>query len=202
VRGGKLLKKVILIIASIIYTLILSSCTNTSDKIKPISSEVVNFDMELAKQMIEKGEKIIVDITLKDSVSREEYNQFLSNIIDAYDGYEEIEWNYMFFYNTEVDDNKIDTLRLQNEVFYPTIYHQNIEIVSAIITNTYYENKFFNNSFLTIREEYLGEDSKLNNWYREYTYRKDDNGNWVFYAFGGEMNFADENFIPNYLELK
>lgn len=196
------MKKIILISTIIIYILTLTSCINTNNKTKPQKTEEINFDMQLAKQMIEKGDKIIVDITARDEVSRDEYNKFLRDITDAYDGYEDVEWKYIFFYNKEIDDNKISTLHLQKNVFYPTIYHQNIELVSAIITNTYYKNKFFNDSLLTIKEEYLGADSKLKNWYREYVYRKDDNGNWVFYGFGGEMNLADDNFVPNYLELK
>lgn len=196
------MKKVIIAITSMICILTLSSCINTDDKIKPIRSEVVNFDMQSAKQMIEKGEKIIADMTAKDKVTRDEYNKFLLDITDAYDGYTDVKWEYLFFYNDEVDDNNIDTIRLKNDFFYPTIYHQDIEIVSAIITNTYYEDEFSNSSLLTIREEYLGEDSKLKDWYREYAYRKDDNGNWVFHAFGGEMNLAEEGFTLSYHDLK
>lgn len=196
------MKKIFLFIAFIISTLVLSSCANNGNKIEPIRTEVVEFDMQKAEKMIGKGDKIISDIAVKDKVLRLEYNQFLSNIEDAYDGYKEGKWEYICFYNEEFEDSKLDILSLQNHVFYPTMYHQNIELVSAKITNTYYQNKFFDTSLLTIREEYLGEDIKLKDWYREYTYNENDKGNWVFYTFGGRMNFIDGNFIPNYLKLK
>lgn len=43
-------------------------------------------------------------------------------------------------------------------------------------------------------------DTKLKDWYREYICKKNDQGNWVFYGFGGEMNFTGENFTPEYLK--
>jgi hypothetical protein len=196
------LKKAFIVIASVISILVVSSCASTHDKIEPIRIEVVYFDKQTAKQMIEKGDKIISDIAVKDKISRKEYIQFLSKIADAYNGYKDEKWEYMFFYNNEFEDNKIDTLHLNKNVFYPTIYHQDIEVVSAKITNTYYKEKFLNNSLLTIREEYLGGDVKFKDWYREYNYKKDDKGSWVFRNFGGQMNFMGENFTSNYLKLK
>lgn len=105
----------------------------------PLSFEALGtsypLNTDVAKAMIEEGEKLIVDLIARDKVSREEYNKFVLDIADAYDGYTDVKWGYLFFYNDEVDDNKTDTLRIKNDFFYPTIYHRDIEIVSAIITN-------------------------------------------------------------------
>ncbi len=196
------MKRVSLGIVSIILVLVLSSCVNMNGNIKPIRTEVLNFDIQTAKQMIVKGDKIISDIVVRDSVSRQEYNQFLSTMTDTYDGYIDVKWENMFFNNKEFEDNKVTTLQLQKNVFYPTIYHKDIEIVSAKITNTYYQNEFFDTSFLSIREDYLGEDINLKDWYREYIYTKNDKNDWVFYGFGGVMNFTGENFTPCYLPVK
>ena len=196
------MKKVFSFIVLIIFSLILSSCTSDNNKIEPIKTETVDFDMQIAKQMIEKGEKIISNIAVKEKVSRQEYNEFLRNVADAYDGYKEMQWEYMFFYNNEFENTNIDTLRLQGNMFYPTIYHQGIEIVSAKVTNTYYQNEFFNTSILTIREEYLGQDSKIKDWFREYIYKNDDKGNWIFHTFSGTVNLSGENFTPAYLTFK
>lgn len=196
------MKKVFLVITSIIFILFFSSCGSDDGKIKPIKTEVIDFDIQTSKQMIEKGEKIIVDITNKDTVSRQEYNQFLSDIADAYDGYEDMKWEYIFFYNKEFEDEQIEMLHLNNDMFYPTMYHEDVEVVSAQITNTYYQDEFSNTSFLIIREEYLGNDNNLKGWYREYLYQKNDKGEWVFSNFGGQMNFLGEGFTSDYLELK
>lgn len=199
------MKRSFLIFISIIITLTLSSCGTTGSKtkpIKPIKTEAVDFDINVATQMVKKGEKIIADITIKDTVSRQEYKQFLNDMDDAFDGYKEVQWEYMFFYNKEFEDEQISILHLNKDIFYPTVYHKDIEVVSAKIVNTYYEDEFFNRSILTIREEYLGEDNKLKDWYREYLYKKNNEGKWVFYAFGGHVNLSSEGITSDYLELK
>lgn len=180
----------------------LCSCGSTGGKIEPIKTETVDFDINKATQMIKKGEKIIADISIKDTVSRQEYKQFLNDMSDAYDGYEEVKWENMFFYNEEIENEQIGTLHLKKNMFYPTIYHKDVDVVSAKIKNTYYQDEFFNEIILTLREEYLGDDSKLDGWYREYLYKKNDDDKWVFYAFGGEMNFSGESFTSDFLKLK
>ena len=163
---------------------------------------MVDFDINVATQMVEKGEKVIADITIKDTVSRQKFKQFLSDMDDAYDGYEEAQWKYMFFYNKEFEDEQISVFHLKKDTFYPTVYHKDVEVVSTKVANTYYEDEFLNTSILTIKEEYIGKDSKLEDWYREYLYKKSNEGKWVFYAFGGQVNFSGEGFTSDYLELK
>lgn len=180
----------------------LCSCGTTSNKIEPIKTETADFDINTATQMIRKGEKIIADISIKDTVSRQEFKQFLTDMNDAYDGYKEAQWGYMFFYNGEFEDERIATLHLNKDMFYPTIYHKDVEVVSAQIKNEYYQEEYFNTSILTIREEYSGKDNKLEGWYREYLYKKNDEDKWVFYAFGGQINFLGKGFKSDYLELK
>lgn len=77
-----------------------------------------------------------------------------------------------------------------------------VEVVSAKVENKYYDDEFLNTSILPIREEYTGKDKKLDGWYREYYYQKDDNGNWKFSNFGGQVNFLGDGFKSDYLELK
>lgn len=199
------MRRSILVFVFVIFTLMLSSCGNTRNKIEPIKTETADFDIITATQMINKGEKIIAHIAIKDTVSRQEFRQFLRDMDDAYDGYDgydEEQWEYMFFYNNEIEDEQIAMLHLNQDMFYPTIYHEDVEIVSAQIKNTYYKEEYLNTSILTIREEYLGEDSKLEGWYREYLYQKNEEDKWVCNHFGGQINFLGEGFTSDYLKLK
>ncbi len=197
------MKRGFLIIVSITIALISCSCGSTGSKIvKPEKVEVIDFDIRTAEQMIEKGDRIIADITVKDTVSRQEFDQFLSNITQAYDGYEKESWKYMFFYDSEFEDEKIETLHLNKDMFYPTLYHKGVEVVSAKITNTYYKDESPDTSILAIREEYSGKDKKLDGWYREYRYQKDEKGEWIFSGFDGQINFLGDGFKSDYLELK
>jgi hypothetical protein len=182
--------------------LFLVSCGNIDKKPKLIRTESYDFNINTATQMIKEGEKIITDISCKDTVSREEFKQFSADMDHVYDGYQDVQWQYIFFSNKEIDDEHIKELHLNKNNFYPTSYHKGIEIVSAKVANTYYQDEFFNHSFLTIREEYSGKDSKLKGWYREYLYERNDEDKWVFYGFGGEMNFAEDGFTPDYLDFK
>ena len=196
------MKKYYLVFIIICFPLIFCSCTNTGKKIKPIKTESVDFNLDKAKQMIEKGDRILADISLKETVSREEFEQFLAGLKDAYNDYNDVQWEYIFFNNQEVDNENTTTLRLSKDMFYPTLYHKDVEVISAQITNEYYEDANHNFSLLTIKEAYTGQDSELEGWYREYLYQKNTEDEWVFYAFGGQMNFAGEGFSPDYLDLK
>lgn len=196
------MKKYCLICTIITITLFLVSCGNTSKKPKLVQKENYDFNINTATQMIQEGEKIIKDISLKSTVSRESFNQFLTDMNDVYNGYEDVQWEYIFFNNKEIDDEHVKELHLNKNNFYPTSYHKDIEVVSAKVTNTYYQEKFFNHSLLTVREEYSGNDSKLKGWYREYLYEKNEDEKWIFYGFGGEMNLAEDGFRPDYLAFK
>lgn len=197
------MKKFFLLIALIVVALALSSCGRTGDHIESIGTEVVSFDIDIAREMIEARDQIIADITVKDAVSREVFDQFLHDIYAAYGGFLETEeWAYMFFYNEEVENEQIKTLRLNQELFYPTVLHEDVDVVSARIENIYYENDCLNTSDLIIREAYLGEDENLADWYRDSVYRKNDKDKWELYAFTGQVNLGGEEFSPDYLALK
>ena len=192
------MKKILLIISILCFTLMLCSCTNRGKQIEPLRTETADFDINTATQMVQKGEKIIADISTKDTATREEFNQFITDIDNAYDGYKDVQWEYMFFNNGEFEDENITTLHLSKDTFYPTIYHKDVEIVSAQVKNEYYEDESLNTSTLTIREEYLGEDSKLENWFREYLYQKNDEDQWVFHSFNGQINLGEAGITWEY----
>ena len=196
------MKKNLLFYIIICIPLIFCSCTNTGKKIEPLRTESVDFDLDKARQMIEKGDRILTDISLNETVSREEFEQFLTDLEEAYDGYNNIQWEYMFFNNVEIDNKDTTTLRLSKDMFYPTIYHKDVEVISAQIRTEYYEEATLNSSILTIKAAYTGEDSELEGWYRDYLYKKNTEDEWVFYAFGGQMNFSGDDFSPDYLDLK
>ena len=132
------MKKYCLICTIITITLFLVSCGNTSKKPKLVQKENYDFNINTATQMIQEGEKIIKDISLKSTVSRESFNQFLTDMNDVYDGYKDVQWEYIFFNNKEIDDKHVKELHLNKNNFYPTSYHKDIEVVSAKVTNTYY----------------------------------------------------------------
>ncbi|MDF2656060.1 MAG: hypothetical protein K0R19_2534 [Bacillota bacterium] len=189
------------IILTIILALIVCSCSTEKGEEETKKVEVVDFDVKTAEHMLEKGEKIIADISIKGTVSRQDYNQFLS-VIDEIYGEGDEPWNYMFFNNEEFENEQVETLHLNKEMFFPTIYHKGIIVTSAQVENTYYDDESHNTSILIIREEYTGNDQQFDDWYREHYYQRDANGDWEFHGFGGQINFLGDGFKPDYLELK
>ena len=76
------------------------------------------------------------------------------------------------FYNDEVDNEELEILHLNKAMCYPTIYHKGIQVTSATITDTFYDDDYLNSTKLSIIEKYTGNDPKLTNWYREYVFEK------------------------------
>lgn len=91
---------------------------------------------------------------------------------------------------------------INKNILYPTIFHEGIKITKAVVHKTEYENEFFNETTLTIKEEYVGDDEKLKSWNREYIFIPDENGEWKFSGFSGVLNFSGEDYNMNNLELK
>ncbi len=174
------------------------SCGNGNPK--PIKSESLDYDCTAAAQMVMQGDSILAKMALRDTVTRTEFDDYMKRLKDIYG--EDVKWAELFFKNEEYENSETDTLTLKKDVFYPTLLHQGIEVVSAEVENTCYDNDFFNQSLLTIKIAYSGEDSKLQDWYREYLYTKDADGQWRFYGFGGVMNFTEDGFTADYLKLK
>lgn len=108
------------------------------------------------------------------------------------------------FDNREIEDNSDHTLHLKEDMFYPTIYHEDIEVVSAKVEDIYYEDKDLDRTTLTIKIEYRGEDYKLQGWYKEYKYRKANSDTWAFYNFEARdhLNFRGDDFKPDYLKIR
>lgn len=195
------MKTVFLIATTLTCMFVLYACVS-NNTIKPLKTEEERFDLSIAKEMVELGEKVIVDICGKETVSKDEFEKFFKAIQSIYDNQTAVHLKEVLFYNEEYENPKTLTLNIRNNVFYPTSLHRDISVVSAKVISIYYEDDVLNKTFLRIMEEYSGEDKILSDFYREYVYKKNDKGEWVFYGFNGTGNYAGESFQPNYINLK
>lgn len=79
---------------------ILSAC-NSSEQLKPIKEESIDFDIKTAIQMVEKKEKIIIDLALREKVSITEYEELEKSFDEEFGKYSKdilsifflIQWN-------------------------------------------------------------------------------------------------------------
>ncbi|NIK21532.1 hypothetical protein [Paenibacillus lupini] len=182
----------------IMVILFLSAC-QSSEQLKPIKEETIEFDINAAIEMIEKKEQMIIDLALREKVSKLEYKELEKSFTEEF-GVHAKDILSMLFINNMDSDPESDRYVQQNTL-YPTVFHKGITITDAVIYKSYFENEFFNQTSLTIKEEYVGDNEKLKNWKRDYIFTPNKNGEWELYGFSGVLNFSGEDYHMNYLEL-
>lgn len=184
---------------TLIIALILLSACQSAEQIKPIKEETVPFDISTATEMIKKKEKMIIELAMKDKVSKEEYAELEVSFTEEFGDHARSILE-MLFINSADPEPPSDTPIYPNS-FYPTLFHEGISLTAASVYNSYYENEFLNQTRLTIKEEYVGEDEKLKDWNREYIFDLNEHGEWKLKGFSGVMNFSGEEFSMHYLKL-
>ncbi|RUT43973.1 hypothetical protein EJP82_18750 [Paenibacillus anaericanus] len=180
---------------------ILSAC-NSSEQLKPIKEESIDFDIKTAIQMVEKKEKIIIDLALREKVSITEYEELEKSFDEEFGKYSKDILSIFFLNTMESVPESESGMYVIQDTFYPTVFHEGITVTNAVIDKSYYENEFFNVTSLRIMEEYVGDDEKLKDWKREYIFTPNEDGEWEVHGFSGVMNFLGEEYSMNYLELK
>lgn len=191
-----MMKKVNLFIMAL---LLLTAC-QSSQQLKPITEETVDFDLNAAMEMVKPKEKMIVDLALKEKVSKQEYREIEPFFTEQF-GSRAKDILAMLFINDMDADPDADIYINKNNL-YPTVYHEGIEITKAVVYKSEFENEFFNQITLSIKEEYIGNDTQLKGWNREYIFAPNEYDEWELSGFSGTMNFLGEEYSMNYLELK
>ncbi|KOR90300.1 hypothetical protein [Paenibacillus solani] len=182
----------------IIFILFLSAC-QSSKQLKPIKEETMDFDLNTAMEMVEKKEKMIIDLALREKVSILEYKELEESFTEEFGTYAKQILSILFNHN--MDAGPEADMYVQKNTLYPTVFHKGITVTNAVLYKSYFENEFFNQTILSIKEEYVGDDEKLKDWQREYIFTPNENGDWELNGFSGEMNFLGEDYNMNYLEL-
>lgn len=181
----------------LIVIVILVAGYNSSEQIKPIKEDTIDFDIATAIEMVKKKEKIILDIALRESISKEDYDKAEKALVAEF-GNHGREILPMFIIN---DMDSISDTYVMSDTFYPTVFHEGITVTTANVFKSYYENDFFNMTRLTIKEEYIGDNESLQDWNREYIFNQNEAGEWEFHGFSGVLNFLGEEYNMHYLEL-
>lgn len=182
----------------IMVILLLSAC-QSSEQLEPIKEETIDFDINTAIEMVEKKEKMIIDLALREKVSKLEYKGLEKSFTEEFGVHAKDILSILFINNMDSDPES--DMYVQQNTLYPTVFHKGITITNAIIYKSYFENEIFNQTSLSIKEEYVGDDEKLKDWTREYIFTPNNNGEWELNGFSGVMNFLGEDYNMNYLEL-
>lgn len=184
---------------SLIMVILLLSACQSSEQIKPIKEETIDFDINTAIEMVEKKEKMIIDLSLREKASKMEHTELEKSFTEEFGDHAKSILSILFINNMDSDPES--DIYVNQNTLYPTVFHKGITITNAVIYKSYFENEFFNQTSLSIREEYVGDDEKLKDWNREYIFTPSENGEWELYGFSGVMNFSGEDYNMNYLVL-
>lgn len=183
----------------ILTSIILTGC-KTNEEIKPIKEEKIDFDIDTATEMIKEKEELVIQLSMKETLSNNEYDEFEKIFTEEF-GQHGQRFLEMFIILGSEGEAESGSYLIQ-ETLYPTVFHEGITITDAVIYKSYYENEFFNETYLRIKQEYTGDDIELEDWKREYVFTENEDREWEIYGFSGEMNFVGEKFSMQYLDFE
>ena len=175
--------------------LTLAACQKTGEHAVIDHTDTVPYPLEDALDLIAPGNQLLAEITRTDTVTREEAEAFLAGLDEVYppDSMTSGPWAWMFFNNLQWDDPTLQTLDLNQELFYPTVYHEDIAVTNAAVTDVYYSSPLSTTEFdlatyLTVTISYVGDLADLEGWQRVYVYKKWSDGQWHISQLVGQDN--------------
>lgn len=167
----------------------------TSD-IEPLRVEVKSFDIKYAEKMVAQKDKIIFDTITKEHSSLYDFEIFCEEVNKVYEGYP------IAFAEILFDQNEYDK-PLNKNIFFPTIFHEGMQITNSETENAYYENEELDYTRLNITMEYVGDKTGLIQSFKKiYMFNLDNKGTWHFDGFDGDLYLANSGFFPTYLDVK
>lgn len=183
-----------------ITVFVLISC-NSHEILTPIKTETIDFEIDMATEMIRNIDQLMFDLSLKETIMLAELDEIIKTFTEVY-GHHAAETAYSTLIPRYADMDMPEEIKINANSFYPTIFHEGVELTEAIVHKSYYEDDFFNSTGLTVTLAYMGDDERLKNWKRSYIFFENKDGEWELHHFAGIGNYLGEEFHPRYLDLK
>ena len=184
----------------IAIVLVLTACQSSQQSLQPTQQETVDFDRTAATEMVEKKERMIMDAASKGTFTKQEYDELEKAFTEEFGDRAQDFLSMLFI--TDLDAAPDTDRKINENMLYPTVFHEGVNLTSATVNKVEYEENMLNQTTLTVKEEYDGNDEKLQGWHREYIFEPDENEKWQLKSFSGTMNFSGEDYTMDYLELK
>jgi len=189
-KRRKYYKRYYLTAICILFILCVGGCSAHGTSV--LSEETEIFDLGAAVTMIQELESPILKLEAGNRISRSEYEE-LQNKYDLFlrEGSVNGVPLEIFFDGAEVEDSSKLEFTVIDNMRYPTIFDEDIEIVEAYVKTTVYDlgnNMTRSSVLLCIKQGYVGEDANMKEFNRSYLFIPDDNGGWVFNAINGRVN--------------
>lgn len=196
------MRKNLYMLVSLLALLMLSGCHE--QEIVPEVDEPVEmeYDLDAAQAMIDEVEWLTAWLDTQEIIQRSDAEKLVERI-DATMTQEGVNTLSCALEDAAYwGDESIKVLPLGSGTVAPTIYHEGVELVSAIHESSCVLDQetgecihhYFDT--LRIRKEYTGDDPVFQGWYLEYVFNKPwEHGSdreWVYVACNGTYNLAGE----------
>lgn len=101
--------------------LLLTAC-QSSQPSKPITEETIDFDMNTAIEMVKKKENMIVDLALREKVSKLEYKELEQSFTEEFGNHAKDILAILFI--NDMDSDPDTDMYIQKNTLYPTVDNQ------------------------------------------------------------------------------
>lgn len=195
------MRKNLLICVSVLILAVLTGC-GQSEAEAP-ETIVTEYDLEEAQAMIDEVEWLTAWLDTQESIERSAAENLIARINGATTFGEGANVLACALEDTAYwDDESMELLPLGNGTVAPTIYHEDVELVSAEVesrcvldeeTGECLEHSF---ETLRIRKEYTGDNPDFQGWFLEYVFHKpgehgSDRG-WDYVSGNGTYNLKGD----------
>ena len=161
--------------------------TGSYDDSNILSMTSEDFDIQIATEMVLDLEKPILKISDGDFIKREDFEK-LQNEYDIFSGESGINPLYTFIDVADLEDPTKNKFEVIGRYRYPTLFDGNIEITKAYIVTLTYKDNTPPVIELHINQEPVSGSGIATDFLRDYIYKPDGNGGWVFNSIGGTVN--------------
>ena len=199
------MKRLVIPLLLLLLLLPLCACAPESTVLEPVRIQTAAFDPEEARALIESLQRPMAEISVRESVTQAEYAAYAEQCRRLYNGtsYADEPPIHVFFRGEEIGNPEIDPMALNPDQFYPTTFHQGIDVTTAQTEAVFYEEQYadLNYTRLRVTVGYTGSDPQLAGWSLDWILEQQEDGTWLFSGCDGQANFMNDVSVdPHYPE--
>lgn len=173
--------------AAVIMTLLLlCGCAHT---VKPRKITETEFPLEEAVELVKMLEAPVLELSSLETVTGKQLLDYgeTSGLFRP-EEHGSIIRDFLVISPEELFELRPDeTYQVCTDLIYPTVFHQDVEVTSAVIRTWIYDKAHsgFDQEKLIVTEEYTGEEPLLKGFERRYLFERDSQGVWQYDSLSG-----------------
>ncbi|RGX54172.1 MULTISPECIES: hypothetical protein [Anaerotruncus] len=191
----------------LMFALLFSGCgAKPEESAKTVTREP--FDLADAEKILSETEECVVGLVQAGGGSRKTSLRRFEKCYGGQtaDSAQENLWREIWrvFFDSDADGTAETLQIVSSGFFFPTVYHEGIEVAEADVETVSYEkpeDRWMDSEFLRILERYTGDDPLLEGFWRRSFYRKAQDS-WVFDHLEGQINIGADGLNFQYLPYK